>query len=56
MTIRERVLTSRLIEKIDMQGCYSQRIGLGYDLGKRSQHVANFRVNQPVKKENNRQC
>lgn len=32
MTVKERVLTSRLIEKIDVQRSYSQKIGLGYDL------------------------
>lgn len=28
MTVKERVLTSRLIEKIDVQRSYSQKIGL----------------------------
>lgn len=32
MTVRERVLASRLVVKIDEQSRYAQRIGLSYSL------------------------
>lgn len=30
MTVRERVLTDRLIQKIDKNECYARQIGLSY--------------------------
>ena len=56
MTAKERVLTSRLIEKIDVQRFYSQKIGLDYDLGEKSPPIVNFKSNWSEKAENNRQC
>ena len=56
MTVKERVLTSRLIEKIDVQRFYSQKIGLGYDLGERISQIINFKSDWSEKAENNRQC
>ncbi len=56
MTAKERVLTSRLIEKIDVQRFYSQKIGLGYDLGEKRHPIVNFKSNWSEKAENNRQC
>lgn len=53
MTAKERVLTSRLIEKIDVQRFYSQKIGLGYDLGEKSPPIVNFKSNWSEKAENN---
>ncbi len=32
MTVKERVMTSRLIQKIDSNGQYARRIGLSYRL------------------------
>jgi len=32
MTVRERVIASRLIMKIDVQGSYAEQIGLSYDM------------------------
>lgn len=56
MTVKERVLTSHLIEKIDVQRSYSQKIGLGYDLGKKGPQIVNFKSDWSEKAENNRQC
>jgi len=32
MTVRERVIASRLIMKIDAQGSYAEQIGLSYEV------------------------
>ena len=38
MTVRERVLTSRLIQKIDTHDSYARQIGLSYKLATRETH------------------
>lgn len=47
MTVRERVIASRLIMKIDAQGIYAEQIGLSYEV-----KPAEKTVKENYKKEN----
>ena len=51
MTVRERVLASRLVDKIDAQSRYAQRIGLSYKLDTES---ASNEGNTSVKNTSNK--
>lgn len=52
MTVRERVLTSRLIQKIDNNSNYSRQIGLSYTVSAAGSKEYNIKSVQNKEKKN----